>query len=358
VTFARYLAATVVVAVWASFGTANPAKANAMREAQWHLEFLHVAEAHGLTQGEQIVVAVIDTGVDARHPDLRGRVLPGVDLTTSVINNGWLDEDGHGTAMSGLVVARGRTLGIAPASRVLPIRDTRTGSGFENHIAEGIEWAIVHGAQIICIASVTTDQSRLKTAVERAIAKDIVVVAGAGNYPISTVVGFPAAYPGVLAIAGVDKNGEQASISVEGPEVDLAAPAVQILSTDIRGPGHSGYRTGTGTSDATAIAAGAAALVRARFPDLSAGEVIHRLTATADDKGIPGRDNEYGYGVVNLVRALTADVPPLPTSPPPTTSTRANPPGEPTPLPWPLILAAVALIGGLATLAVVYARRR
>jgi len=98
---------------------------------------------------------------------------------------------------------------------------------------------------------------------------------------------------------------------VAGQEVAISAPAVDIVST---GLGH-GYRVGTGTSDATAIVAGVAALVRSKFPDLSAPEVIHRLTATAIDKGKPGRDDEYGYGIVDPVGALTKDVPPLSAAP-------------------------------------------
>jgi subtilisin family serine protease len=120
-------------------------------------------------------------------------------------------------------------------------------------------------------------------------------------------------YPGVVAAVGVDKSGQRAAISVAGPQAVLAAPAVDIVSTNTGG----GYRIGTGTSDATAIIAGVAALVRSKFPQLSAREVIHRMTATAIDKGKPGRDDEYGYGIVNPVGALTADVPPLTESPSP-----------------------------------------
>lgn len=119
--------------------------------------------------------------------------------------------------------------------------------------------------------------------------------------------GYPASEPGVIAVGGVDRRGNHAAVSVTGPEIDVVAPAVDIYSTGING----GYRVGTGTSDATAIVAGAAALIRSKYPDLPAQEVAHRLTATAIDKGLPGRDDEYGYGVIDLVAALTADVPPL-----------------------------------------------
>ncbi|GAB3065267.1 hypothetical protein GCM10027186_16350 [Micromonospora schwarzwaldensis] len=119
--------------------------------------------------------------------------------------------------------------------------------------------------------------------------------------------GYPASEPGVIAVGGIDRNGLHAAISVSGPEVDVVAPAVDIYSTSFGGK----YSKGTGTSSATAIVAGAAALIRSKYPHLPAEEVAHRLTATAVDKGPPGRDDQYGYGVIDLVAALTADVPPI-----------------------------------------------
>jgi subtilisin family serine protease len=125
-------------------------------------------------------------------------------------------------------------------------------------------------------------------------------------------VSFPAYLDGVLAVGATDRSGNRAAVSVTGDKLAIMAPGVDIYSTSFDGK----YYRGTGTSASTAIVAGAAALVRSRFPDLSAAEVVHRLTATATDKGAPGRDPEYGFGVLNLVAALTADVPPLPPSGP------------------------------------------
>jgi subtilisin family serine protease len=123
---------------------------------------------------------------------------------------------------------------------------------------------------------------------------------------------YPARYPGVVAVGGVDRHGDHSAISVEGNQLVLCAPSDLISSLRPQGD----YGVGTGTSDATALVAGAAALVRAKFPQLSASEVVHRLTATADDRGPPGRDDTYGYGIVDVVKALTADVPPATTAPP------------------------------------------
>jgi subtilisin family serine protease len=120
----------------------------------------------------------------------------------------------------------------------------------------------------------------------------------------------------------------------------LAAPAVDIISTGAFGD----YETGSGTSNSTAIVAGAVALVRAKYPSLSAPEVIRRLTATATDKGKPGRDDEYGYGVVNVVAALTADVPPLPSGlPSPVVSGSGGTPGRTSPAGTIAIVGAVLL---------------
>lgn len=145
----------------------------------------------------------------------------------------------------------------------------------------------------------------LRQEVEAALAAGVVVVASAGNYPHSQKVPYPAAIEGVVAVAGVGKDGKRSDISVSGPEVVIAAPSDDISSTGLGGR----YTVSSGTSDATAIVAGAVALVRSRFPDLKGPEVVRRLTATAIDKGAPGRDPEYGYGVLNLVGALTADLP-------------------------------------------------
>ncbi|MCI4064249.1 type VII secretion-associated serine protease mycosin [Micromonospora sp. R77] len=282
------------------------------RSAQWHLRYLNVHKAQEITRGAGVTVAVPDTGVFP-HPDLKRNLLPGTDSISGSTGNGWQDLDGHGTGMAGLIAANGGergvgALGIAPEAKILPIRGKRTNLGGDtDNLAAGIEFAISHGADVISISAVASPTTRLQQAVKQALQNDIVVVAGAGNAPVDSGVGYPASEPDVIAVGGIDRVGKHANVSVTGPELDLAAPSVDIYSTSING----GYRTGTGTSDATAIVAGAAALIRSKYPDLPAQEVAHRLTATAIDKGPPGRDDEYGYGVIDLVAALTAGVPPL-----------------------------------------------
>ncbi|MEV5821562.1 type VII secretion-associated serine protease mycosin [Micromonospora haikouensis] len=283
-----------------------------MRSDQWHLAFLQVESAHKISQGKGVIVAVPDTGTEP-HPDLRMNLLPGIDIIPGGSGDGHTDRDSHGTGMAGLIAAHGRSnkagaLGIAPMAKIMPIFDSPPrGDGDPDALAQGIEYAILNGADVISISSVGGVSPRLQQAVRRATASNIVVVAAAGNRPQDAEIGYPATEEDVIAVGGIDRDGNHAAVSVSGPEVDVVAPAVDIYSTSINGK----YRRGTGTSDATAIVAGAAALVRSKYPDLPASEVVHRLTATAVDKGPPGRDDEYGYGVVDLVAALTADVPPL-----------------------------------------------
>jgi type VII secretion-associated serine protease mycosin len=335
--------------------------ADSVRDAQWHLKFLNVAEAHRYSQGAGVVVAVVDSGVDASSPDLAGNVAAGTE--TFVGNNGgngWTDTDGHGTTMAGLVAAHGHgaagtdgALGIAPKATILPVRDGTVREAIA--VGSGVAWATEHGARVISISSGGDNRDRgTQEAVEEAIAHDVVVVASVGNTPGAAQVEYPAAYPGVVAVAGVDRNGNHAAVSVTGPEVVLSAPAVDIVSTALD---HQ-YRPGTGTSAATAIVAGAAALVRAKFPNLSAAEVIHRLTATATDKGPQGRDDQYGYGIVNLVAALTADVPPLPASPSPSHSATTAAPRKSSNAPWAGLLVVFAVLLVLVAVGVVVARRR
>ncbi|NBE81362.1 type VII secretion-associated serine protease mycosin [Micromonospora sp. NEAU-HG-1] len=283
-----------------------------IRADQWHLNFLRAPEAQRLSQGEGVVVAVPDTGVDP-HPDLQKNLLSGIDVVAGGTGDGHRDQNSHGTSMAGLIAAHGQNanggaLGIAPRAKIMPIISSSSYNlGEADDLAAGIEYATSHGAKVISISSGGGSNTRLIQAVRGALAADIVVVAAAGNAPEDSGIQYPATEEGVISVGGIDQQGNHASVSVTGTGLDVVAPAVDIYSTSYGGK----YSKGTGTSSATAIVAGAAALIRSKYPDLPATEVVHRLTATAVDKGPPGRDDEYGYGVIDLVAALTADVPPL-----------------------------------------------
>ena len=353
----RHFAVCVVAVLLVGLAPA-PVWADSIRDQQWHLGFLNVAEAHRYSQGEGVTVAVIDSGVDATHPDLTGSVLAGTETFGGGTGDGHTDTVGHGTGIAGLIAGHGHgpgnsagVLGIAPKAKILPIRTT---SGIDSDPAaatRGIDYAVARGAQVICIALAGGESEGARRAVSSALAAGVVVVAGVGNKPGDLFVAYPAAYPGVVAAAGIDQDGNHADISVTGPEVVLAAPAVHVMSTRPNGS----YNTGTGTSEATAIIAGAAALVRSRYPNLSGTEVVRRLTATAIDKGTPGRDKEYGYGVLNLVDALTKDLPPPSPSAQPSPTDRAGTAGPDPNQPHTALAIGLIGTGGLILLTTIVA---
>ena len=350
----RRSALGVLVGVTATIIATQPgaARADTIRDSQWHLTFLDINRAHEIARGEGVVVAVIDSGVDASHPDLAKQVIPGTDLTgtsdlSEVDPRGYADVLGHGTAMAGLIAANGRALGIAPAATILPVRTIASGGSFGGiNTANGVSWAISHGARVINLSTgVEGRDTRLEAAVRDAEARDVVVVAAAGNTNTSDTVPAPAAYPGVLAVGAVGRDGQHSAFSVTGPEVMIAAPGDDITST---APGGGYTQHDSGTSSATAIVSGAVALIRSKYPKLTAPEVIKLITSTADDKGDPGKDNVYGYGVLNIVKALTTPLPtPTATATPPSTSTGGS-------TRWIVVGAIVAVLlagAGVITLA-------
>ncbi len=227
---------------------------------------------------------------------------------------GHVDKFGHGTEMASLIAGQGHgrtgVLGIAPGAKILPAKVSELDRASSAAIGQGIAWAAQHGAEVINVSIGDAPSLELTSAVKTAADADAVIVAGSGNDSTNVIYGYPAAVPGVLAVGATDRSNRHADFSLTGPATQLCAPGVDIIAAE---PTNK-YVKISGTSPATAIVSGAAALVRAKFPKLSAQEVIHRLTATATDIGKPGRDDECGYGVLNIVKALTANVPPLETT--------------------------------------------
>ncbi|MEU2611859.1 S8 family serine peptidase [Micromonospora sp. NPDC007271] len=295
-----------------------PARADTVRDLQWHLDALKIPEAHKITKGRGVTVAVFDSAVDPTTPDLRGQVLRGHNVSTGPIDGWGRDGDGHGTAMAGVIAARGggpmRALGIAPEAKILPV--AYGGSAPDGAVAEGIRWAVDHGADIINMSFGNPGRSspEVVAAVRYALDKDVVLIAAAGNTAKGAFsVTKPANTPGVLAVTGVGRDGSFSSGSARGPEAALAAPMEKIMAP--RPTSDNGYGLDTGTSDATAIVSGVAALVRARYPKLDAANVVNRLIRTARDKGPAGRDDQYGFGTVDPLAALTRSVPAVTANP-------------------------------------------
>lgn len=307
-----------------------------------------------VTEGAGVTVAVIDTGVDASQPFLQGAVLAGFD----VVNHGGAadtDCNGHGTLVAGLIA--GRKLpgfgfaGVAPAARILPIREAdSTGASTGLVLAECIRAAVSRHAQVINV-SVTSElpPPELFSAVQYALRRGVLIVAAAGNdFDQGNGPQYPADYPGVLAVGAVDASGQRAYFSEAASYVAVVAPG-----TDIIGPGAGGVGLvrNSGTSFATAYVSGVAALVRSYYPHLTVAQVIRRIEATADHPAgnLPTRG--LGWGEVNPYEAVTAVLPGRAGMPVPVRTSIGLPP--PPPVRSASGQAAVAVAVGGSALAVV-----
>jgi type VII secretion-associated serine protease mycosin len=296
--------------------TANSPGTGTLTETPWAQARLGTDRLATLATGEGVTVAVIDSGVDRANRAL-GRVLGGGDLLDPD-GDGRLDCVGHGTAIASLI--NGAFHGVAPRATVLSIRVTeqeevdgatvgRT-SGSAG-LATAIRNAVDQGADVINLSLVSyTNNAQVRTAVADAVAHDVVVVAAVGNRAEEgNPTPYPAAYDGVLGVGAVDMDGKRLPSSQIGAYVDLVAPGAQIVAAGVP----DGFTIHEGTSFATPFVAAAAALVREYRPKLTAAQVVERLRATADGPESP----EYGRGLVNPYRALTDQLIPTPSTPPP-----------------------------------------
>ncbi|MFE2643647.1 type VII secretion-associated serine protease mycosin [Streptomyces nigra] len=299
--------------------TAPTASADYVREQQWPLNAFAAQDVWAESQGEGVTVAVVDSGVDAAHPDLAGQVLKGKDFTDG--GNAQEDTMGHGTSMASIIAAHGHgaggssgMMGLAPKAKILPLRTLQTekDANHDETWAAAVRYAVDQGAKVVNL-SFGGDGSRTgsdgRAAIAYAQAHDVIVVASAGNDG-SVAVEEPAALPGVIAVGAIDEKANRWDGSNTGKGLALMAPGVKVLAADPTGS--QDYSLSTGTSDATAYVSAAAALVRSKYPNLSAGQVINRLIKTATfahHKGLKAPDEEYGYGIVRPYSALTMDIP-------------------------------------------------
>jgi len=279
--------------------------------------------------GDGVKVAILDTGIDPSHPDLAGRVSQGVDFTETGSS---FDDNGHGTHVSGTVAAiysnNSGVYGVAPSASLYAVKVLdSTGSGYLDWIIAGIEWAIANEIDVINMSLGTpSDVQPLEDACNAAYKADILIVAAAGNSGNKPgnrdTVEYPGGYASVIAVAASDSNDLRASFSSTGPDVELIAPGVSILSS-IPGDGYAYY---SGTSMASPHVAGVAALVLAARPTLTNAEVRLILQQTAENLGL--KQEHQGFGLVRAdlaVQAASVTTPPASdTDPEPGTVTVSN----------------------------------
>jgi subtilisin family serine protease len=271
---------------------------------QWNFPIIRTEEGWDITKGdEQIVIAVVDSGVDLDHPDLKGRLTNGYNVLE---NNQFPDDDnGHGTHVAGIIASETNNkegvAGITWYNKIMPIKALGAeGYGTSFDVAKGIIWAVDHGASVINLSLGNYQHSSLlKEAIDYAYDHNVVLIASAGNDNTSQT-SFPASYPEVLGVAALSYTGGRAPFSNYGDYIDITAPGVQIASTFF----NQQYAALSGTSMASPHVAGLAGLLLSINPDLTNREVMDIIKNTAYDLGTPGTDNDFGSGLIDVENAL------------------------------------------------------
>jgi membrane-anchored mycosin MYCP len=282
--------------------------ASQMQSVPWAQQRLDFTSAWKFSTGKGVTVAVVDSGVNAAHPQLAGRVVKSIDLTGT--HN--TDCYGHGTQVAGIIAAQDERnsskaipfVGVAPDVHLISIKvqegETSTDNGAL--LARGIERAVQEGADIINVSAYNTDFPLLRHAVRMAQQKDVLIVAAAGNTDSQKKANeqeaYPASYPGVLSVGAMDASGTVSNFSNSTSRVDVSAPGAQI--TSIQAGGYIGGLDGT--SYAAPYVTGVAALIKSEKPDLTSQQIINRIVSTADTNMVAGS----GAGMVNPLQAVTA----------------------------------------------------
>jgi hypothetical protein len=271
--------------------------------AQYTIAKLNLAAAHRIATGENVLIAVIDSEIDAKHPDLEGRIADRFDAV------GPADKPHpHGTGMAGAIASHKKLMGTAPGARILAIRAFGTGAGGAQgttmQIVKGLDWAISQGAKVVNMSFAGPKDPTLAKAFKAATDKKVVLVAAAGNAGPKSPPLYPGAETGVIAVTATDADDGVYTNANRGKYVAVAAPGVDILVPAPEG----GYEFTTGTSVAAAHVSGVAALLLQRDPKLDSTTIRQILTATAKPLGKTqsGRNDETGSGLVDPLKALQA----------------------------------------------------
>ena len=268
----------------------------------WYLEKINAAGAWSITTGSSnVIIAIVDTGVDASHPDLVTKMVPGRNIYNN--NTDTTDVYGHGTPVAGVAAAASNNgIGVASVAwgcKIMPVRvSDNTGMASESAIANGLTWAADHGARIANVSYYITGSKTISSAAKYFQSKGGVVVAASGNYgTVETAQDDPY----IITVGATDPQDVLYSYSNRGHNLDLVAPG-NNTTTLIGGQ----YGAGGGTSFASPVVAGVAALVLSVNPSLTPGEVTYVVKQNADDLGAVGWDSEFGSGRVNAARAVVA----------------------------------------------------
>ncbi|MBV9579912.1 MAG: S8 family serine peptidase, partial [Chloroflexi bacterium] len=282
------------------------------KQFQWNLRRIGMERAWDLRpDATDVIVAVLDTGVDLTHPDLKGNLM--TDLGYDFVDDtpSPQDDESHGTAVAGIIGALGNNhegvTGVAWHVKILPIKALNSqGRGPDSAMVKAILYAADNGAKIINISSTGTRYSdALQMAVQYAQDKGALIVAAAGNTGDGdNAVDYPAAFDGVLAVAAIDQKDQLASFSQRQSYISIAAPGVEVPSTAWAGAGRGLYASQSGTSIAAPHVAGAAAILWALRPDLSSSDITNALLNNADK--VSSSDPGYGAGILDVARAVAA----------------------------------------------------
>ncbi|ARQ00878.1 S8 family serine peptidase [Pseudorhodoplanes sinuspersici] len=268
---------------------------------QYAVEKLRLPRAHELAQGERVLVAVIDSGIDAKHPEIVGTVADSFDPA-----GGSGDAHSHGTGIAGAIVAHARLTGVAPRARILAVRafdpNGASAEGTTFNILKGLEWATKRGARVINMSFAGPRDPVIGRALAAANKKGIVLIAAAGNSGPKSPPLYPAADLNVIAVTATDTQDHLFPMSNRGNHVAIAAPGVDVLLPTSGGS----YQMATGTSFASAYISGIAALLLEREPGLSPDAVRGVLLRTARDLGPKGRDKDFGAGLADAFEAVTS----------------------------------------------------
>lgn len=266
---------------------------------QYAADKMKLSEVHNLTQGENVLIALIDSGADASHPELKGVIAESFDAV-----GGENKPHAHGTGMAGAIAGQDAVKGVAPKAHILNVRafspagKTEDGTTFD--VVRGMDWAARKGARIFNLSFAGPKDQLMSRVIQAAIKKGIVVIAAAGNAGPKSPPLFPGAEPGVIAVTSTNADDGVTAFANRGDYVMVAAPGVDILLAAPK----KAYAVSSGTSISAAYVSGMAALILSRHPDADSKEVTAVLMGTAKDLGAKGRDKDFGAGLANPLAAL------------------------------------------------------